>query len=292
MRILVYGADGMLGHMIVRHLNKNHDVYATIRDEKPMEHYKSFVGISENCLVTGIDAYRFDTITRIFKKIRPDVVINCIGLVKQRKEASNYISAIKLNSLLPHQLAEICTSSGTRLIHFSTDCVFSGLRGNYCEEDVPDPVDLYGRSKLLGELDNPNCLTLRTSIMGWELRNKGGLLEWFAAQRGKKVMGFKNAIYSGLSTSTAVRLVEILLQKWPQLCGLYHASSKPISKFEILTMLKSELGWHDILIEEDVSFICDRSINSAKLSKETGWFAPEWQRMIEELARERHLYEN
>ena len=292
MRILVYGADGMLGHRIVKHLNKNFEVYATLREEKPGEHYKSFVDIDDNYLIPGIDVYYFDTVTRAIEISKPDVVINCIGLVKQRKEASSYISAIKLNSLFPHQLAELCVSSGARLIHFSTDCVFSGRSGNYLEEDFPDPVDLYGRSKLLGELDSPSFLTLRTSIIGWELKNKGSLLEWFASQRGKTVMGFKNSIYSGLSTISLARLVDQIIQKWPLLCGLYHASSKPISKFEILTMLKKELAWDDIVIEEDVSFICDRSLNSVKLSKETGWIAPEWRKMIEELASEWQMYEN
>jgi dTDP-4-dehydrorhamnose reductase len=228
----------------------------------------------------------FHTIAQVMAQVKPDVVVNCIGIVKQREEARAAIPSILVNALFPHQLADLCQTQGARLIHLSTDCVFSGNRGRYTEEDLPDPVDLYGRTKLLGELNRPGCLTLRTSIIGWELKHRAGLLEWFAAQRGRTITGYRGATYTGLSTAALTRLIGDLLENHPDLSGLYHVASRPITKYELLVRLREAIGWHDIIIEPDDAFQCDRSLVGARFEATTGWAPPTWDAMIAELAAE------
>jgi dTDP-4-dehydrorhamnose reductase len=219
-------------------------------------------------------------------KSGPDVVVNCVGIVKQRDEAKQALPSIHINALFPHQLADLCAELKARLFQISTDCVFSGFRGNYTEIDVPDPVDLYGRTKLIGELDRPNCLTLRTSIIGWQLNTFSSLLSWFALQRNKHIKGYKRAIYSGFSTSVLAQLVGDITETRPDLHGLYQVASEPISKYELLMRLRDLMGWQDIIIDADDQFFCDRSLLGNRFTATTGWRAPTWDVMLQGLAAE------
>ena len=219
------------------------------------------------------------------------MAINAVGIVKQRDEAKQAIPSIQLNALFPHILADLCDEVGARLIHVSTDCVFSGRRGSYSEADIPDPVDLYGRTKLIGELSRPNCLTIRTSIVGWQLAGGSSLLEWFATQRSSSVKGYRNAIFSGLSTSVLATLIGDLIETRPDVNGLYHVASQPISKHDLLSRIADALDWQDIIIEPEEQFHCDRSLDGARFEAATGWRAPSWDEMIAGLAAEWPTYE-
>jgi dTDP-4-dehydrorhamnose reductase len=224
-------------------------------------------------------------------KAKPDVVVNCIGIVKQRDEAKKIIPSIQVNALFPHQLADLCHRENIRLVQISTDCVFSGLRGKYTEADIPDPVDLYGRTKLLGEVNRPGCLTLRTSIIGWQLNSFTSLLSWFARQRGQTIKGYRQAIYSGFSTRVLAGLISDLIETRPDLTGLYQVASEPISKYDLLVALRDKLGWGDIQIEPDEKFFCDRSLVATRFRVATGWKAPDWEEMISGLAQEWPSYQ-
>lgn len=287
MRVLILGGDGMLGHKAFQVLSKRFDVYVTFRKrEGSWQQPPFYAGFNRAQLFGGVDAANTESVSHVLDQAKPDAVINCIGIIKQRDEAKSAIPAIQINSLFPHQLADLCESRSARLAHISTDCVFSGSRGKYSENDLPDPPDLYGRSKLLGELSRPSCITLRTSMIGWELKNRLGLLEWFAAQRGRTIRSYQRAIYSGLSTAALANLIGDLIETHPDLAGLYHVASEPISKLDLLTRLRDALGWHDICIEEDVDFACDRSLDGSRFEEKVGWHPPHWNDMIAAVAKE------
>ncbi len=291
MRVLILGGAGMLGHKAFERLSGRFDVYATFRG--PVAEWAShplFAQALPGRLIGGIDAAQIETVSAAMAEVKPDAMINCVAIVKQRDEAKMAVPSITINALLPHRLAEMCASAGVRLFHISTDCVFSGRKGGYAEEDVPDPVDLYGRSKLLGEVDRPGCLTLRTSIIGWELKGGLGLLEWFAGQRGRTIKGFRNAVFAGFATATLVDLIGDLMESRPDLSGLYQAASAPINKCDLLARMREKLGWEDIRIEPEESFHCDRSLSGARFELAAGWAAPEWDRMIADLAAEWPVY--
>jgi dTDP-4-dehydrorhamnose reductase len=292
MRILILGGGGMLGHKAFQVLGERFDAYATFReDADECAERPPFNGAARSRLLGGVDALDLDCVTHVLAEVKPDAVINCVGIVKQRDDAKRAVPSILVNALLPHQLADACAAGGIRLIHLSTDCVFSGTRGGYTEADYPDPVDLYGRTKLLGEIERPGCLTLRTSIIGWELSNRAGLLEWFASQRGRTVKGFRRAIYTGLSTAVLAHLLGDILLNRDDLTGLYHVVSSPINKHDLLLSLRNALGWQDISIEPDEEFRCDRSLAGARFEAVTGWQAPAWEEMVAGLAAERPAYE-
>jgi dTDP-4-dehydrorhamnose reductase len=230
--------------------------------------------------ITKVHAERDDDLAAAFAQCRPDVVINAVGVVKQLQSASDPVTAITLNSLLPHRIAALCGPSGARLIHISTDCVFTGARGNYGESDVPDARDLYGRSKLLGEIvDCRRALTLRTSIIGPELAALGhGLLAWFLAQ-GEPVKGFRRAIFSGLPTVEVARFVQHFVLPRADLWGLYHLASAPINKFDLLGLIAQAYG-HSISIAPDDALVIDRSLDGSRLQAATGFVAPAWPEMV------------
>jgi len=277
MRVIVLGAAGMLGHKLLQRLRTDHEIAGTIRETAPDAGlHRALSGIK---LYPGVQANDLSAFERAIDDWGAQVVLNCIGIIKQTKAASDPLTSIAINSLFPHQLAQITGARGTRLIHFSTDCVFSGRRGNYVEDDAPDPVDLYGRSKLLGEVVAPNALTLRTSIVGRELRGHLGLIDWFLSQRGRRINGYVRALYSGLTTIAAAELIARLIRDHPELQGLWQVSADPISKFELLQIVKRVYGL-DIDIAPDESFICDRRLDSTRFRKYTGWSPPSWEDMI------------
>ena len=284
MRVLVLGGSGMLGHQLCRVLSARMEAWATFREDPVI--YKKYDFIRQERVLGGIQAEELASVRKAVETVEPDVVVNCIGIVKQRDEAKQAIPSIQVNALFPHQLAELCLERDARLVQISTDCVFSGLRGAYTEVDVPDPVDLYGRTKLLGELHRPNCLTLRTSIIGWQLNTFSSLLSWFSQQRGQRIKGYQKAIYSGFSTRVLAGLISDLIETRPDLTGLYQVASEPISKYDLLVALREKLGWNDIQIDPDDNFYCDRSLIGTRFSVGTGWQAPGWDEMLTGLAEE------
>jgi dTDP-4-dehydrorhamnose reductase len=219
-RLLILGASGMLGNTLLRYFaaKKSFQVFASVRGNGSLRHIAGEINYQ---LISGVDAENADHLLRVFDIARPDVVVNCVGVVKQLAEADDTLVSIPLNSLLPHRLARLCAVTGSRLIHISTDCVFSGEKGSYLESDVPDATDLYGRSKLMGEVDYPHAITLRTSLIGHELHGARSLINWFLAQEGS-VRGFTKAIFSGLPTVEIARVIEAHVLPNPELHGLYH----------------------------------------------------------------------
>ncbi len=288
MRVLVLGADGMLGHQMVRSLvAAGHDPVASTRRRPEGLVADALAGIQ---VIDGVDARQTDTVVAALADSAATAVVNCVGIVKQRKEAKDPLESIRVNSLFPHVLAALCRVAGARLVHVSTDCVFSGRKGSYVEEDIPDPVDLYGRSKLLGEVNTTGAVTLRTSIIGLELGRKESLVEWFLAQRGT-TNGWTRALYSGLTTFELARVAVRLLEDLPDLTGVWHVSSDPIDKHRLLCQLRDALSL-DVEIRPDENAIIDRTLDSGRFRATTGWTAPDWTTMLAELAdavREREV---
>lgn len=281
--VLILGGSGMLGHKLYQTLEQQADVWATVRGAaESLTDHPAYAAADPHMLIGYVDAMHFDTIVRAVERARPDVVINCIGIIKQLREADDPILSLTINALLPHKLADVCAAAGTRLIHISTDCVFSGNKGNYNEDDLPDATDLYGRSKLLGELDRPGCVTLRTSIIGRDPRKQVGLLEWFLSQEGHTVTGFTRAIYSGFPTPTFARIVGDIITQHPTLHGLYQLASAPISKYDLLARLRDALDL-DIQITPSDRFVCDRSMSAARFVAATQYAIPDWQDMITDI---------
>jgi dTDP-4-dehydrorhamnose reductase len=281
MRVLILGGDGMLGHQLLRHFSGRHDVRVTLR--LGPEAYEAHRLFEPGTTFYGVDAASTEALLPVIAEFSPEVVVNAVGIVKQRAEAKEVIPSLEINSLLPHRLALLCRTIGARLIHFSTDCVFSGRRGNYRETDQPDAEDLYGRTKLLGEVSEFHCLTLRTSMIGPELSRKTGLLEWFLAQRGQTVKGFTKTIFSGFPTCELASIVELVLVNMPNIQGLYHVAAQPISKYDLLTLISDRLRL-PITIEEDSTFACDRSLDASRFCRDTGYEPPAWEAMIADMA--------
>jgi dTDP-4-dehydrorhamnose reductase len=280
-RVLVLGGDGMLGHQLVRALRPRHQVRATLRGGAPGWPDAPLFPPEET--YTGVDVRRPEAVLGALADFRPQAVVNAVGVVKQRAEGKDPLPNLQVNAVFPHQLAAMCQATGARLVHLSTDCVFSGRKGGYTEDDVPDAEDLYGRSKLLGELRQGGCLTLRTSMIGLEVTRKSSLVEWFLAQPGA-VRGFTGAIFSGLTTLELARLIGRLLEQHPDLDGLWHVAAAPISKHDLLTQLAAALGRSEVRVEPSADFACDRSLDGSAFRRRTGYEAPSWSRMLEELA--------
>jgi dTDP-4-dehydrorhamnose reductase len=288
MKVLVLGASGMLGHKLVQRLGERFEVTGTLRgDPAAAPLHPALRGAR---LVGGVRAEDPDSVVRVLGDVRPAVVVNALGIVKQKQESREAVPAIVVNALFPHRLAELCRAGGARLVHFSTDCVFSGRQGMYTEDDLPDPVDLYGRTKLVGEVSGPGCLTLRSSIIGRELVAGTSLLEWFRRQRGGTARGYTRAIYSGITTAVMADLVGWLLAEHAGLHGVWHVASEPIDKFALLAQVERTLGW-SVRLERDESFVCDRSLDGSRFAARTGWRAPAWKDMIQGLADDPTPYE-
>lgn len=282
MRILIIGGAGMLGHQLWRHFHQSHEVWVTLR--KPVSAYARFGLFDKDRAISGIDVSNAEALLPVFRRARPDAVINCVGIVKQLQEAKNPIISLTINSLLPHRLSELCGATGARLVHISTDCVFSGRKGNYSEADPSDAEDLYGRTKFLGELHESHCVTIRTSIIGRELETKSGLIEWFLSQSGKSINGFRKVIYTGFTTQELARIIERVLVQCPALGGLWQVGSDAISKYELLKFAQEAFAWKGEIIPDD-NLILDRSMNSTRFRQETGYQPPSWESMIREMSQ-------
>lgn len=282
MRILILGGDGMLGHQLFAHLRPRHSVKVTLR--KDVDCYRSYGLFQHDNSYGGVDVRSLERLMEVFVDFRPDAVVNAVGIVKQRPTSKESIPSLKINALLPHQLALLCKGVNSRLIHMSTDCIFSGKKGNYLESDTSDAEDLYGKTKYLGEVHESHCLTLRTSIIGRELSRHKSLLDWFLSQTGR-VKGFRKAIYSGLTTPEMSRIIERMLTKHPEACGVYQVSSDPINKYELLRLFREKFG-HQVEIIADDTFPCDRSLDSTRFRREFDYTPPSWPDMIDEITRQ------
>lgn len=273
MRILVLGGDGMLGHRLVLRLAGRHGVAFTLRGETVPEVLPA--GAEGH---TGIDVRDLGRLADVFAAVQPQAVVNCVGLVKQRPLGQDVVAASEINAVAPHRVASLCRAVGARFVNISTDCVFSGARGNYTEQDMPDPPDVYGMTKLLGEVTGPGCITLRTSMIGREIKHHLGLLDWFLAQKGP-VRGFRRAVFSGLTAVELARVIESIVVDHPQAEGLYHLSAAPISKHDLLHILAKWYA-HPIPIVSDDTVAIDRSLDSSRLRAAFGYRPPEWDEMV------------
>lgn len=280
-RILIFGGTGMLGHKLVQQLGGRFEVYATVRGGR--EKVAQFGIFDADRLIADVEASDPQSIERAIEDIKPDVVINAIGIIKQLPSSHDVIQTLTTNSILPHRLADYGSKHGFRLICVSTDCVFSGKTGNYREVDVSDALDLYGKSKNLGEVTDGNCLTIRSSIIGRELGTAHSLVDWFLSNRGGRVNGFANAIYSGFPTIVFADIISDLITQFPDLRGLYHVSSDPINKFDLLNLINRHYD-AGIEIEKDENFAIDRSLDSSKFRNETGFSPLNWDEMVRRMA--------
>lgn len=277
----------MLGHKVMEVMATHHTVVGTCRHAVAGEPRP--VRLENASLIGGVDALEWSTVERAIEQFRPSWVINCIGIVKQAHEAEDPLLCIQINALFPHKLARFCRAVGVRVLQVSTDCVFSGRRGGYSEDDIPDPIDLYGRSKLLGEIDGEGALTLRTSIIGRGLRTRFGLVDWFLANRQGSISGYRHAVYSGLTTVMLSHTIDDLIRNHPSLQGVFQVGSEPISKYELLRKLRDELGL-DTIIEPSDSHRCDRSFSSRRIVEATGYIVPNWDALIADLVRDLRSY--
>jgi len=300
MKILVLGGTGMLGHKMFQVLRERFpETFCAIRGSKNDEWLKKIGLLQSNNaagnVIDDVNAEDFPALQKLLKEHRPQVVVNCVGIIKQRAEAKAALPSVAVNSYLPHWLANLCAGWGGRLIHFSTDCVFSGKGARringYREDDPSDAEDLYGKTKYLGEVGAENAVTLRTSIIGREMRNHRSLLDWFLGQRGRQVAGFKRALYSGVTTSYLAEVVGGVIQRHPRLSGLYQVTSQTISKYDLLCLLRDAYRL-DVEIVPDEIFHCDRSMNGDRFRQATGYVCPPWPELAAQLAKDPTPYEH
>lgn len=288
MRVLILGAAGMLGHKLWQTLERRFDTWAAVRSN--YRGYARYGLFDPNRTLCECNVFDFDSVVRVLVTVRPDVVINCIGIIKQLPTAKDPSVSLTVNSLFPHRLANLCQAAGARLLHISTDCVFSGRKGMYTENDVSDAEDLYGRTKFLGEVDAPGCLTLRTSIIGRELQTTNGLVEWFLSNRGRSVRGYTQAIYSGFTTLALAQIIANMIERYPQVSGIYHVSSDPINKYDLLVLIRDAFGV-PIEIEPYPDVKIDRSLNSKRFWSMVDFTPPTWSMMIQAMADDSTPYE-
>jgi dTDP-4-dehydrorhamnose reductase len=288
MRVLILGGAGMLGHKAFQVFSEQFDTSVTFR--RFDERLRSTSLFPDDQVISDVDAADLDSVRRALDTARPDCVVNCIGIIKQRPGAHHPITAIQVNALFPHLLAELCAEREARLIQLGTDCVFSGRRGSYAEADHADAEDLYGRSKYLGEVGYGGALTLRTSMIGRELFTSLSLVDWLLSQRGGKVRGFTNAMYTGLTTTALSREIARVVAEYPTLTGVYHLSAEKIAKHDLLLLLRDAYGL-DVEIEPYAELRCDRSLRSDRYRQATGFRPQTWAAMVQEMASDATSYD-
>lgn len=281
MKVLILGGTGMLGHKLVQKFTDKFETWSTIRGSIDLVAHTGIFDPGKT--IANVDVRDYGLLETSIRSVRPEVVINAVGVIKQVPAARDVADLIAINSILPHKLAEMGARLGYRLISLSTDCVFSGKRGNYRESDVPDADDIYGKSKYLGEIAGENCLTIRTSIIGRELASSNSLTEWFLKKPAGQVEGYANAIYSGFPTTVFADVVADIVISHRAVSGVRHISSEPISKFDLLRLMKIEFGTdHDILRNE--TYRIDRSLDSTKFRDATGFRPMPWPDMVRAMA--------
>jgi len=289
MKVLIFGGGGMLGHKLVQRLSDRFDVNFTLHGS--FDSVERLGIFEREGAIENVDVRNVDSIRSALERSAPATVINAVGVTKQVAGCENVESTLSVNAIFPHRLAKLSEEIGARLITISTDCVFAGTRGMYSEEHVPDALDLYGQSKHWGEIADGIGLTLRTSIIGRELNSAHGLLEWFISQRGKRVKGYSKAIFSGFPTVVFADIIIDIIERYRELKGIFHVSSSPITKFDLLDKVnhKFDLG---VQLTEDRDFAIDRSLDSSKFQRATGFQSPSWDEMIERIRADSTPYES
>jgi dTDP-4-dehydrorhamnose reductase len=279
-RILVLGASGMLGSTLFRAFCRDPELhtFGSIRLTNDKRHFLSEL---HDFIIPNVYLDSESGLLNAFAISKPDVVINCIGIIKQLPNASDNLESLAINATLPHRLAKYCDATGAKLVHFSTDCVFSGMKGLYKEKDFPDAYDLYGRTKFLGEVAYENTITIRTSIIGHELERSKSLVDWFLSQSGE-VKGFTKAVFSGLPTIEVARVIKQYVIANNKLSGLYHLSVDPINKYDLLRLISSQYGKNIKIIEDD-NLVVDRSLNSDLFRTATGFKPKPWPELIKDM---------
>jgi len=280
LRVLILGISGMLGSAMFRFFSEKgvHEVWGTVRNKSTLPFFDQN---HHARIISDVDVLNHLTLVTILERVKPDYVINCIGLVKQLAEVDDPLITLPINSLLPHHLARLCALSGARLLQMSTDCVFSGDKGNYTEADTSDATDLYGKSKYLGEVSYPNALTIRTSIIGHELQSQHSLVDWFLSQN-ENCNGYSKAIFSGFPTIVLSEIIHDFILVNQKLSGVYHVAASPISKFDLLSLISDVYG-KSIQINKNDKVTIDRSLNATKFNTETGYQPPPWPHLIQSM---------
>jgi dTDP-4-dehydrorhamnose reductase len=290
MRIIILSVSGLLGHKLLQKLSADFDVYGTLHKTK--DHYGNLPLFSGENIIENIDVSNFDIVKDVLHAINPDVILNCVGITKRRSEIDNPLEVITLNALFPHQLAKWAKPNKIRVIHFSTDCVFNGKIGNYNEASPASAEDTYGKTKFLGEIKYEHTLTIRSSFIGQELFGRTELFEWFLAQKGKQIKGFKNTLYSGVSTTYMASVVKDIILNHPDLSGLYQlAPEEPISKFDLLTIAKEAFNV-DVDIIPDTDHVHHPTLDASKLRKAINLKVPAWEEMMAGMLADKALYSN
>lgn len=288
LKILILGGGGTLGHKLWQVLpSKFPDTFVSIR--KNSNFYAKCGLFAGPNVIDSLDLRDFTCLNAVLDEVNPNVIVNCAGVTLRSKEALDKNAAISINALLPHRLADWCSKNGARLIHFSTVCVFDGKTGAYTEDSLPDARDLYGTTKALGDVSSPFALTLRSSFIGREIFGGTELLEWFLAQKGKKIKGYTKALFTGLTTNKLAELVADLIENHPALNGLYHVSSETVSKYELLKLMKEAYNL-DVEIAPDDSFECRRDLKGERFEKAAGFVCPPWRQLMAEMAADKTPY--
>ena len=279
MKILILGSSGLLGNTLTKYFfqKNSFQTFGTLRDFSKIsffreKYHKNFVQFS--------NILDFIELEKKIKDIKPNVIINCLGITNKYRIVNFDLvqQYIKINSLFPHKLCEICSRHNVRLIHFSSDCVFSGLKGFYNENDFADPIDIYGKSKLMGELNYKNSITIRKSVIGHEITSKNGLLEWFLNQS-NDVEGYKKVFFSGLTVLELAKIIVDYILPRIDLNGLFNISGESISKFQLLKIIADVYQKPIEIIPNELKNI-DRSLDASKFNKLTGYKSQPWPELI------------
>lgn len=291
MRVMILGGAGMLGHKMWQAMSRHFaETYVTLRKPRgTYDHTSMFADAPADRVIDGVDAMDFGAVQRVLDAVAPEVIINCVGMTYRHPSARDHLASIALNALFPHQLAR-WAEGRARVIHFSTDCVFDGALGNYREDSPISSADVYGRTKSLGEITGPGCLTLRSSMIGRELERGTELVEWLLTQRGQRIKGYREATFSGLTTPLWTRVVIDVIERHPDLTGLYHVTTDPITKLDLLRLLAG--AFHlDVEIEPDHEVYCHRDLDGSRFRDRTGFRAPSWPELVTELAADPTPYD-
>ncbi len=283
MKVLILGVDGMIGHKIAHYLEDHFDLTGTSR--------KKLSGLDiglKKIRIINIDLF-YNDYKKLLKENNPDIIINSAGITTRRGIDQRLDEARYINNLLPISLAHWVKKHNKKLIHFSTDCVFSGKKGNYLDEDIPDAEDLYGKLKGMGEVHNSNTLIIRCSMIGREIFNHTELFEWLNSMKDKQVEGFSNVIFSGVTTSWMGNTLNDILKHNFDLSGIYNISSQPISKYDLITKLSRAFNLN-IDIIKNINIKSNKVLNSKKFTEITGINCPSWDTLIDQFVEDNNNY--
>ena len=270
----------MLGHTLFRGLAKLTDlnVTALVRSNNNKTCFANWL---QPRIISGCDVTKSHDLSNLFEITQPDIVINCVSSGQANLSSKEFEKNYSILALLPHRLAALCQIHKTRLIHVSTDGVFSGDSGNYTEQSIPDARDQYGKLKAMGELTHSNTITLRTSIIGHELVTRKYLLEWFLLQE-EACRGYTGAIFTGITTLVLSRVIIDHIIPKSSLNGIYHVATDPITKYELLQII-AKIYKKNIKLIPDNRVVIDRSLNASKFMNATGYRAPDWLTLVESM---------